>query len=256
MKIVVLGGRGLLGSEVVRRLEGRGATVTAVSRRTGVDLVTGNGLEAALEGVDCVIHSATSRLRYRRVDLDGTRRLAAMLANRPSTGSGSVPPHVIYVSIVGCDRIPQGYYRVKSACELIWRRSQLPVTVVRATQFHTLLVEIAQAVTLGPIAVVAQDMTFQPCDHHWIAAQLADIALGPTPSGFQRAADLAGPEQISLAEAVSLLRAENGKAAPRLIRLPAIGATPHAFQAGANLPAVDAKIGGASFRDFLQTFRR
>jgi uncharacterized protein YbjT (DUF2867 family) len=255
MKIVVIGGKGLLGREVVHRLEGRGATVITASRHTGVDLATGKGLEAALEGVDCVVHAATHRLRYRRVDLNGTRRLVRILANRSSAGSGPAPPHVIYVSIVGCDRSPQRFYRVKAACELVLERSGLPATVVRATQFHALLVEIAQVATLGRMAVVARGMTFQPCDHHWVAAELADIALGPTPSGFQRATDLAGPEQISLAEAVSLIRAKNGKPALRLITLPAIGGTLQAYAAGANLPTVDAKIGGASFGDFLESLR-
>jgi dTDP-4-dehydrorhamnose reductase len=68
----VTGGKGELGTEVVRRLEARGAMVTSASRRTGVDLATGSGLEEALHGADCVVHAASHRLRYRRVDLDGT----------------------------------------------------------------------------------------------------------------------------------------------------------------------------------------
>ena len=103
----------MLGTEIVRRLEARGATVTSASRRTGVDLATGKGLEAAFHGADCVVHAATHRLRHRRVDLDGTRRMIKILASR------STPPHLIYVSIVGCDRIPQRYYRAKYACELV-----------------------------------------------------------------------------------------------------------------------------------------
>ena len=97
------GGKGELGTEVVRRLEARGATVTSASRRTGVDLATGAGLEAALDGAECVVHAASHRLRYRRVDLDGTRRMIKILADRPA------PPHIIYISIVGCDRIPLRY---------------------------------------------------------------------------------------------------------------------------------------------------
>jgi uncharacterized protein YbjT (DUF2867 family) len=245
MRIVVTGGKGVLGTEIVRRLEGRGATVTSASRRTGVDLVTGEGLEAAFHGADCVVHAATHRLRYRRVDLDGTRNMIKILAGR------STPPHVVYVSIVGCDRIPQRYYRVKYACELVLERSKLPVTVVRATQFHTLITEIASTVTIGPLAFVPRGMAFQPCDHRWIAAELADIALGPAPSGYQRAADHAGPERVNLAEAVGLLRAKEGKPVPRLITLPARGGTLRAYEAGAGLPDADAKIGGSSFREFL-----
>src|SRR5262245_22495272 len=92
MRVVVTGGKGLLGTEIVRRLEGRGATVTSASRRTGVDLVTGRGLEAALRNADCVVHAATDRLRYRRVDLDGTRNMIKIFASR------STPPHFVYVS--------------------------------------------------------------------------------------------------------------------------------------------------------------
>ena len=245
MKIVVTGGSGPLGAEVVRRLEGHGATVTSASRRTGVDLATGAGLEAALDGVECVVHSATHRLRPRSVDLDGTRRMIRILAGR------SAPPHLIYISIVGCDRIPLHYYRAKYACELVLQRSRLPVTVIRATQFHTLIEAIAGTATLGPVALVARGMSFQPCDHHWVAAELADVALGPAPPGFQRTVDLAGPEQLSLAEAVTLMRTKTGKAPPRLITIPAIGGTLRAYETGADLPDPGAKTGGASFRQFL-----
>jgi uncharacterized protein YbjT (DUF2867 family) len=173
--------------------------------------------------------------------------MITILANQPA------PSHVIYVSIVGCDRIPQRYYRVKHACELALHRSELPVTVLRATQFHTLIIEIAQVATWGPLGLVAREMRFQPCDHHWVAAELADIALGPTPPAYRRAADLAGPEEISLAKALTMIRAKKGKAAPRMITLPAIGDTLRAYQAGANLPDRGTKIGGSSFHEFLES---
>jgi hypothetical protein len=95
-------------------------------------------------------------------------------------------------------------------------------------------------------------MSFQPCDHHWIAAGLADIALGPAPSGYDRAADQAGPERLSLADAVALIRAKEGNGLSRLITLPAVGGTLRAFAAGANLPDPGTKTGGSSFREFLE----
>jgi uncharacterized protein YbjT (DUF2867 family) len=245
MKIVVTGGRGLLGTEVVHRLKARGATVTSASRRTGVDLASGKGLEAALECVDCVVHLAIHPLRHRKVNLDGTRRIIKIVADRPT------PPHVVYVSIVGCDRNPFRYYRAKYASELVLERSELPVTVVRATQFHTLVAAVGRAVTTGPVALAPRGMSFQPCDHHWVAEELADIALGPAPPSYRRSADRAGPELVSLADAVALISAKKGKPPPRMITLPAIGGTLAAFEAGANLPDADAMIGGPSFREFL-----
>jgi nucleoside-diphosphate-sugar epimerase len=83
MRIVVTGGKGKLGAEVVRKLEARGATVASASRRTDVDLATGAGLEGALEGAECVVHAATHPLRHRRVDLDGTRRMSTSLPAGP-----------------------------------------------------------------------------------------------------------------------------------------------------------------------------
>jgi uncharacterized protein YbjT (DUF2867 family) len=245
MRIVVTGGKGLLGAEVVRNLEAHGATVTSASRRTGVDLATGAGLEAALEGAECVVHAAVHPWRHRAVNLDGTRQLINVLADRRAH------PHVVYVSIVGCNRIPFRYYRAKYASELVLERSKLPVTVVRATQFHTVVAAVARVVAPGPLGLVPRGMSFQPCDHRWIAAEIADIALGPAPSGYHRAADRAGPERLSLAEAAALIRAQEGKPTPRLITFPAIGGTLRAFDARANLPGPDAKIGGSSFSAFL-----
>jgi uncharacterized protein YbjT (DUF2867 family) len=250
MRIVVIGGQGLLGTALVQRLEARGVTVSSASRRTGVDLATGAGLEAALDGVECVVHAAVNLLRHRQVNFDGTRRLIKILVGR------STPPHVIYPSIVGCDRIPFRYYHAKYASELVLERSQLPVTVVRATQFHTLVAAVARTLTPGPVAVVPDGMSFQPCDHRWVASELADIALGPAPSGYDRAADRAGPERLGLADAVALIRVAEGKRLPRLITLPAVGGTLRAFQAGANLPDPGTKIGGSSFQRFLEEPRR
>jgi uncharacterized protein YbjT (DUF2867 family) len=250
MRIVVIGGQGLLGTALVQRLEARGVTVSSASRRTGVDLATGAGLEAALDGVECVVHAAVHPLRHRQVNFDGTRRLIKILVGR------STPPYVIYPSIVGCDRIPFRYYRAKYASELVLERSQLPVTVVRATQFHTVVAAVARTVTPGPVAFVPDGMSFQPCDHRWVASELADIALRPAPSGYDRAADRAGPERLSLADAVALIRVAEGKRLPRLITLPPVGGTLRAFQAGANLPDPGTKIGGSSFQRFLEEPRR
>jgi uncharacterized protein YbjT (DUF2867 family) len=216
----------------------------AASRRTGVDLGTGEGLNRVLQGAEVIVHAASHPMRYRKVDLDGTRRMIKILRDRPD------PPHLVYVSIVGCDRNPYPYYRAKYACELVLERSGLPVTVVRATQFHTLVATLARVFGRGPVSVQPQ-MSFQPCDTLWVADRLVEAALGEPPSAYRRASDLAGPEVTTLGEAVDLLRQARGKPPSRAITLPAVGGTLKAFAAGTNLPDADAMIGGPSFREWL-----
>ena len=243
---MVTGGSGGLGREVVSRLRDRDHKVIVASRRTGVDLSTGEGLRGVLRCGEVIVHAASHPLRYRRVDLDGTRRMIRILRERPD------PPHLIYVSIVGCDRNPYPYYRAKYACELVLERSGLPVTVVRATQFHTLVTALAGIFGRGPVSVQPQ-MTFQSCDTSWVADRLVETALAEPPPGYRRAADLAGPERTTLGEAVNLVRQAEGKPPARAFRLPAVGGALKAFAAGTNLPGPDAVIGGSAYREWLRS---
>ncbi|HEV2930205.1 MAG TPA: NAD(P)H-binding protein, partial [Propionibacteriaceae bacterium] len=220
--------------------------VMAASRRTGVDLRTGEGLRRVLQGVDVIVHAASHPVRYRKVDLDGTRRIIQILRDR------SDPPHLVYISIVGCDRNPYPYYRAKYACELVLERSGLPVTVVRATQFHTLVTALARIFGRGPLSVQPQ-MSFQSCDTLWVADRMVETALAEPPPGYLRAADLAGPERTTLGEAVDLVRQTEGKPLPRTITLPAVGGVLKAFAQGTNLPGPDAVIGGPGYREWLRS---
>jgi uncharacterized protein YbjT (DUF2867 family) len=211
-----------------------------------VNLVTGEGLESALAGAAVIVHAALHPTKYRAVDLEGTRKIIGVAGNRPD------PPHLIYVSIVGCHRNPYPYYRAKYATELVLERSGLPVTVVRATQFHKLVATIARACAHGPVSV-QPSLSFQSCDHRWVAERLVDTALGEAPPAYRRSVDLAGPERTTLGEAVTLIRQADGRRPPRVIRLPAVGGTLRAFARGANLPDADAEIGGSAFRDSLNS---
>lgn len=243
--MVVTGGNGGLGSELVAQLRSGGAEVVPASRRTGFDLATGVGVADMLADADVIVHAATN-LRFRRVDLNGTRRMVQVL-----TDAGR-RPHVIYVSIVGCDLNPYPYYRAKHACEIVLRKSGLPVTVVRATQFHTLIAALA-GVARWPLAIVPPNAAAQPADRRWVAQQLADIVLGPVPDGYRRAADLAGPDVITVPEAVRLVCQHHGRRIPRLISLPAAGGMLASFAARTNLPGADVVTGGRRFADWLAT---
>ncbi|MGI3786707.1 MAG: SDR family oxidoreductase [Janthinobacterium lividum] len=246
MKVVVLGGSGTLGRALVARLRARGVDVLAASRRTGVDLVSGNGLTEALDGADTVVHAASNPLRPKRVDLQGTRRLIDTVRR------SAVPAHVVYVSIVGCDANPYPYYRVKHACEqLLGADDELPVTVVRATQFHSLVATIARSARPLGTGITIRDLAVQPCDVGYVADRLDEIATTPPPAGFSRHDDLAGPERLTLAEGVAALATHDGVRLRRRITLPALGNVARAFAAGTQLAGPDAELGGRTFTDWL-----
>jgi uncharacterized protein YbjT (DUF2867 family) len=246
MQVLVTGGSGALGSLVVTELRSRGHQARGASRRTGVDLATGEGVAEAVAGVDAVVHCATRPQSPQRVDVDGTGRLVAAAAQQP------VVPHVVHVSIVGCDLNPFPYYRAKTEVEHrleLWGR---PVTVVRATQFHPFAAVVARALTLGPLALSLGDMAVQPVDPAWVASRLVDIATGPAPQGFSRATDLAGPDVLSMGDITALLRGHAGKAPPLVVRVPPMGGALRAFSDRTNVPRGGVEIGGQPFARWLE----
>ena len=245
MNVVVTGGTGRLGREVVSRLRDRGNKVIVASRRTGIDLSTGEGLWGVLHFAEVIVHTATHSARFHKVDLDGTRRMINILRDR------SDKPHVVYISIVGCDRIPFPYQRTKRACEVLLERSGLPVTVVRATQFHTLVTALARVFGRGPVSV-RPPMSFQSCDRPWVADRLAEAALADPPPGYRLLPDVAGPDRTTLGEAVDLVRQAEGKPPARAITLPAVGGVLKAYALGVNLPGPEAVIGGPGYREWLR----
>jgi uncharacterized protein YbjT (DUF2867 family) len=247
MRVLVTGGSGSLGSEVVAELARRGHEARPASRRTGVDLSTGRGLAEAVAGVEAVVHCATAPQGPRRVDVDGTGRLVAELARRPA------PPHLVFVSIVGCDRSPFPYYRAKTEVEQRLARWAGPATVVRATQFHPFAAAVAQLLMVGPVAFSIGDMAVQPADTAWVAGHLVDIATGPVPGGFSRATDLAGPDVLTMSEVATMLREHTGRSSPRVVRVPPVGGVLRSFSEGVVLPPGAVETGGRSFAHWLET---
>ncbi|MEZ0064450.1 uncharacterized protein YbjT (DUF2867 family) [Streptacidiphilus sp. MAP12-20] len=247
--IVVTGGTGVLGRVVVEKLRERGHPVRVLSRRerasTGsdgigwatADLASGQGVDAALAGAAAVVHCATGF---------GRGQEAALMRNLVAGArrAGEAPPHLVYVSIVGVDRIPFGYYRGKLEAERLLAESGLPFTVLRATQFHDLLRALFAGAAKAPVMVVP-DLRFQPVDARDVATRLAELAVAAPLDG--RADDLGGPEARSARDLAYL--AATGRRRPLLpLRLP--GRTFAAFRAGGNLVPGE-PYGRTSFEQYL-----
>lgn len=147
MRVVVTGGLGALGSQVVGALVKSGHDPVVASRRTGVDLETGAGVHRVLADADAVIHTAdsTDLRKHGSVTVGAGRTLIEHLARIPS------PPHLVTISIVGCEQVDYAYYRAKRSADELVLSSGLPATVVRATQFHSLAAFFARVGRVGPL---------------------------------------------------------------------------------------------------------
>jgi uncharacterized protein YbjT (DUF2867 family) len=246
MRVVVTGAAGDLGARVAREVTGRGPEVVPASRRTGVDLESGEGLEAVLSGADAVVHCADDPSRGDWVTVYGTRRLADAAAAHGV--------HLVHISIVGIDDHPLAYYRRKKRAEQGIASAGGPASVLRATQFHSLAAYFAHRLSLGPVTLTIGDMAFQSVDTDFVAGRLADLALGPRPAAYARATDVAGPEVLTVGEIATLLRAQRGASAPRVVRAPPLGRVMRAFAERRNVPSPGAaQTGGPTFAQWVAT---
>lgn len=250
--VLVTGGTGLLGRRVTRALAADGHTVRVLSRSPAepqasgaevytADLTSGAGLPEAVAGSNAIVHCATDTRRCRAVDVEGTERL---LEAARSAGQ----PHVVYISIVGVDRIPVRYYRAKVAAETAIARSGLPGTVLRTTQFHEFAADLLDRMIGLPFVPVPRGWRIQPIDVDEVARRLADaVSSGPV----SRLPDLGGSEILPMSELVRERLRDAGRRRP-MLELPLPGAYGAALRAGANL-APDNRAGGTTWREFLAT---
>jgi uncharacterized protein YbjT (DUF2867 family) len=243
--ILVTGGTGTLGRVVVERLAAQGRQVRVLSRRpppaergpagwaTG-DLKTGRGIDAAVAGADVIVHCATG--------LGDVGAGQHLIASARRAGS----PHLAYISIVGVDRIPVGYYKSKLEVERQVENSGLPWTVLRATQYHQLILRGCQALAHLPVLPVPAGTAFQPVDAREVAARLAELTTGPAAG---RVPDMGGPEVRGAASLALSYLAARGRDRPVVpVRLP--GAVFAGYRRGAHL-APDHAVGQVTFEEFL-----
>ena len=252
-RILVTGGTGTLGRLVVPRLLEAGRSVRVLTRSAhepadGVeyaigDLGTGAGVEAAVEGAEIVVHCAGTN----KGDEEKAGTLVEALAGGPVR-------HLVYISVVGADRIPVrsavdravfGYYASKLAAERVIAESGIPWTTLRATQFHDLILTVAQGAARLPVMPLPR-LRFQPIDTGEVAERLVELALA-APAGL--VPDVAGPRVYGLAELVrGYLEAAGKRRAIVPLKLP--GKAARAFMAGANLNP-DRAVGRRTWEEFL-----
>jgi uncharacterized protein YbjT (DUF2867 family) len=196
MKIVVIGGNGLIGSRLVKKLRDQGHETVAASPRSGVNTVTGEGLAQALTGAQVVVDVSNAPswedATVMRFFDTSTRNLLAAEAK------AGVRHHVA-LSVVGTDRLQDsGYFRAKLVQENLIVSSKIPYTIVRATQFYEFIGGIAQASTNGQ-EVRLPSALMQPMSADDVAAAMADYTLGPA---LNRIVEIAGPDALGIDEIV------------------------------------------------------
>jgi uncharacterized protein YbjT (DUF2867 family) len=208
------------------------------------DLATGEGIDAAVEGTEIIVHAAGNG----KGDEDKARNLV-----RAASRSGA--RHLVYISVVGADRIPLtsaidramfGYFGSKLAAERLVAESGVPWTTLRATQFHDLVLTVVGQMAKLPVIPVPAGLRFQPIDSGEVADRFAELALG-TPAGL--VPDVAGPRVYEMAALVRSYLQARGKRRP-IIPVPLVGKAARALRAGANL-APDRAVGRRTWEDFL-----
>jgi uncharacterized protein YbjT (DUF2867 family) len=197
MKILVIGGTGLIGSKTVSILRARGHDVVAASPQSGVNSITGEGLEEAMADTQVVIDLANSPSFEDRAVLEFFETSGRNLM--PAEAAAGVRHHVA-LSIVGAERTPEiGYFRAKVAQEKLIEASGIPYTIVRSTQFMEFLPGIATAGADGSVVRISPSL-FQPIAADDVAPIVAEVALAPPRNGI---VEIAGPERAPFNEIVA-----------------------------------------------------
>ena len=254
--ILLTGGTGTLGRLVLPLLRDAGSKVRVLSRHQhepadGVEYVTGDigtgdGVEAAVTGIETIVHCAGGA----KGD-DGKARNLTQAASRAGAR------HLVFISVVGADRIPvvsgidramYGYFAAKRDAERIIAESGVPWTTLRATQFHDWILTLLRQMATMPVMPLWGGARFQPVDSGEVAARLVELALDE-PSGL--VPDIAGPRVYGMEElARSYLRAAGRRRLMISPKAPGKGAA--AYRAGANL-APERAVGRRTWEDFLAT---
>ena len=251
-RVLITGGAGALGREMVNLLTAQDYTVRVMSRRSRpatqppeiewaqADLGAGTGISEAVAGVDTIVHAATNFFSSGKVDVAGTKRL--LDAARAADVS-----HVLYVSIVGIERNPFAYYQIKLKAEALVQQSGIPWSIQRAVQFYPFIDLILRAFVHWPVALLPTDFQFQPMDIREAAQSIVDRLIAG-PAGWLP--DIGGPQVRTLGDLAKPWMAARGLRRP-IVHLPMPGKTAAAFRNGYNT-CPEQKAGKMSWEAWLQ----
>jgi uncharacterized protein YbjT (DUF2867 family) len=244
MRIAVTGATGRVGHHVVDVLAGQGHDVVEISRAKGVDVITGDGLKDALAGADAIVDTATGPSPDEQ---QATEFFTTSARNLQEEGARAGVGRIVVVSIVGCDRFSGGYNAAKVVQERIALEGPVPARILRATQFHEFVAQMVEWGTQGDVAYVPAFRT-QLVAARTVAEELAAMVTDGQPTG--PTVDVGGPQEERLVEAARLLVGDRLRVEEVLDE-----SNPDAalWAEGDALPGPDAKLGGPTFAEWLET---
>jgi uncharacterized protein YbjT (DUF2867 family) len=248
-KIAVAGATGRVGRHTVEVLEEAGHDVVPMSRSTGVDVVTGEGLSDALVGVESIVDAASWPTNEQE---PATEFFIASSRNLQKEGERAGVQRIVVVSIIGADRVTAGYIASKVPHEQAMLSGPVPVRILRAAQFHEFVPLFLEWGRQGDVIYVPQ-MRTQLVAARTVAEALAELATGSAPAPEGSIPEIAGPREESLVEVAKLVAARRGNS----VRIEAVSDPDDPEQAvwasGALLPGPDAVLAGPTFEQWLDS---
>jgi uncharacterized protein YbjT (DUF2867 family) len=249
-KIAVTGATGRVGSPLVEILAQRGHDVVPIARSKGVDVVSGEGLDEALRGVEAIIDTATEPSPDQE---EATAFFTASARNMQRAGDGAGAKRIVVVSIIGIDNFRGGYNAAKMAQEQTLLEGPLPVRIVRAAQFHEFVDELVGWMIKDGVAYLPE-MRTQLVAAHVVAEALADAAEEPEIENGM-ITEVAGPREERLADAAAALFASRGDSLEIHEGRRPDDPDAAAYAEGGVLPHPGAKLAGPSFEEWLAAAR-